>query len=171
MESNLKSHNFAEYFKHYTSLVDTSIDIDEILNEVHRETIELLDLVTEVQGGYAYEQGKWTIKELLVHMIDTERIFCNRALRFARNDKTDLPGFDHDIYVSHSNANERNLADIMNEFDLVRAATIALFKGFSTEMLNQKGTANDNPLTVMAIGYIIAGHERHHVNILKERYL
>lgn len=171
MDSKLKSHNFAEYFKHYTSLVDTSIEIDEILNQVHKETTELFDLVTEDQGDYTYEPGKWSIKELLLHLIDTERIFCNRALRFARKDQTDLPGFDHDTFVTHSNANDRNLADILGEFNLVRAATIALFQSFSKDMLEQKGTANGNPLTVMAIGYIIAGHERHHVNILKERYL
>ena len=108
---------------------------------------------------------------MLVHLIDTERIFCNRALRFARNDQTDLPGYNHDEYVPNSGANERTLNDISNEFNIVRQGTIALFNSFTPEMLERKGTANGNNLTVLAIGFVISGHEKHHVNILDERYL
>ena len=104
-------------------------------------------------------------------MIDTERIFCNRALRFARNDQTNLPGYDHDEYVPNSGANERSLKEIAEEFNIVRKGTIALFKSFTTEMLNRNGSANGNNLTVLAIGFIISGHETHHTNILNERYL
>ncbi|MDB4534352.1 DinB family protein [Vicingaceae bacterium] len=171
MNKALNNHNFAEYFNFYISLVDDSLDVTPALEQAHKRTNELLDSITEEQGNYAYAEGKWTIKELLVHMIDTERIFCNRALRFARNDQTDLPGYDHDGYVPNSGANERTLCDIANEFNIVRQGTVALFKSFTPEMFDKKGTANGNDLTVLSIGFIISGHETHHVNILEERYL
>lgn len=171
MQQSLANHNFAAYFEYYINLVaDNSIFIDE-LERVHQQTNETLDLITEDKGSYAYSEGKWTIKELLVHLIDTERIFCDRALRFARNDQTNLPGYNHDTYVTYSGANDRSLSSITEEFNLVRAATVALFKNFTTDMLKKEGTANNNKLTVLAIGYIIAGHETHHLNVLKENYL
>ncbi len=171
MSKPIESHNFAEYFNHYINLVKDNDNLIDVLENTHIKTNELLDLITEDQGDYAYNEGKWTIKELLIHLIDTERIFCNRALRFARNDKTDLPGYDHDNYIQFSNAKDRTICDIQKEIDLVRASTIALFDSFSEEMLEREGTANGNKLTVLAIGYIIGGHEAHHINILKERYL
>ena len=171
MNKALEAHNFAEYFNFYISLVDETLNVLSALDQVHQRTNELLDSITEEKSNYAYADGKWTIKELLVHMIDTERIFCNRALRFARNDQTDLPGYDHDNYVPYSGANERDLSAIINEFNWVRQGTIALFNSFTPEMLDRKGTANGNDLTVLSIGFIIAGHETHHVNILEERYL
>lgn len=171
MNDRLSNHNFAEYFNFYISLVDEKLDVTSALDLTHKRTNELLDLITEEKSNSAYAEGKWTIKELLVHMIDTERIFCNRALRFARNDQTDLPGYDHDEYVPYSLANERSLNDIANEFNIVRQATIALFNSFTDKMLLRKGTANRKNLTVLSIGFIISGHETHHVNILEQRYL
>ena len=171
MNKALTNHNFAEYFNYYISLVDETLDVATALEQTHKKTNLLLTYITESKGNSAYAKGKWTIKELLVHMIDTERIFCNRALRFARNDQTDLPGYDHDNYVPFSGANERALKDITDEFNAVRKATIALFNSFTNQMLERSGTANGNKLTVLAIGYVISGHETHHVNILKERYL
>lgn len=171
MSEALANHNFSDYFNHYVNLAKDYDDVISALELSHKRTNELLDLVTEEQGNYAYAEGKWTIKELLAHMVDTERIFCNRALRFARNDQTDLPGYDHDAYVPVSGANDRKLCEICKEFDLVRQATIALYKSFTPEMLEKSGTANGNSLTVLSIGYITAGHETHHVNILEERYL
>lgn len=171
MLTDINTHQFAEYFNYYVSLVDKNKDVISVLEDTHNETNTLLDLITENQGNYAYAENKWTIKELLIHLIDTERIFCNRALRFARNDKTNLPGYDHDEYVNFCNAKDRTICDIYKEYNHVRAATIALFKSFSEEMLIREGTANGNKLTVLAIGYIIAGHEKHHINILNERYL
>lgn len=167
----VNDHKYARYYKSYIDLVSSSDNFIDILELTHKKTNELLDLVTEEKGNYTYAEGKWTIKELLVHLIDAERIFCNRALRFARNDKTDLPGFDHDNYVLNSRANERSLFDIICEFDSVRNATINLFKGFNEEMLERKGKANNNELTVLAIAYIIAGHETHHIKVLAEKYL
>ena len=171
MNKALLNHNFAEYFQFYISLVDQTLDVTSALKQTHHKTNNILKQLSEQQANFAYAKGKWTIKELLVHMIDTERIFCNRALRFARNDQTNLPGYDHDEYVPNSGANERSLKEIAEEFNIVRKGTIALFKSFTTEMLNRNGSANGNNLTVLAIGFIISGHETHHTNILNERYL
>jgi len=170
MNKALLNNNFSDYFNYYISLVDSTENHTKILENVHLKTVELLKNTSNEQGNYAYDTGKWSVKELLNHLIDTERIFCNRALRFARNDSTELPGYDHDDYVINSHANKRSFAEIMDEFDLVRKGTIALFNSFTQEMLSKEGSANGNILSVLAIGYVIAGHETHHVNILKERY-
>ena len=171
MVESLVKHNFADYFKYYVNLVNDNENVISALEHTHKQTNDLLDLITEDQGNYAYTEDKWTIKELLVHLIDTERIFCNRALRFARNDKTDLPGYDHDDYVNYSGANERSICEICKEYNVVRHATIAMFKSFTEEMLERQGTANGNELTVLSIGFIISGHETHHVNVMNEKYL
>jgi uncharacterized damage-inducible protein DinB len=120
---------------------------------------------------YRYSDNKWTIKETLVHIIDDERIYAYRALCFARNEKTKLPGFEQDDYVAFSNANERHIDNILREYEAVRQATIALFEGFDDAALLREGIANNNKATVRALGYHIAGHELHHMNIIKERYL
>ena len=171
MNEALKTNNFADYFKYYIGLTEGNDDVIKSLEDAHQRTNELLDLTTEEQGNYRYAEGKWTIKELLVHLIDMERIFCNRALRISRNDKTDLPGYDHDEYVKYSDANDRSLCDICKEYNLVRQGTIALFNSFNAEQLKRDGTANNNQLTVLSIGFIIAGHETHHVNVLEGKYL
>ena len=120
---------------------------------------------------YRYAQGKWTIKEILVHIIDDERIYAYRALRFARNDKTELPGFAQDNYALYSGANERDTADILEEYGTVRAATISLFAGFVDQALLRSGVADGKVISVRAAAYHIAGHEIRHINIIKERYL
>ena len=120
---------------------------------------------------HRYARDKWTIKEVLVHIIDDERIYAYRALCFARNEKTPLPGFEQDDYVMFSNANERTIENIVHEYEAVRNATIALFDGFDEIALMREGMANNNKATVRALGYHIAGHELHHLNIIKEKYL
>jgi uncharacterized damage-inducible protein DinB len=120
---------------------------------------------------HRYAADKWTIKEVLVHIIDDERIYAYRALCFARNEGTKLPGFDQDDYITFSNANERSLENILQEYDAVRKATIALYDGFDEAALLRSGIANNNRATVRALGYHIVGHELHHMNIIKERYL
>jgi len=120
---------------------------------------------------YRYAEGKWTIKEILAHLIDDERIFSYRALRFARNDQTELPGFDQDAYARYSGANERGIEDLLTEFAAVRRSTIALFDSFDDEALLRSGVASGNIMSVRAAAYHIAGHEMRHVNIIKERYL
>lgn len=166
----IAAHDFAEYFNNYINLVTEESVIDALKSSYH-EVKSLIKSLHEEQGNFAYAEKKWTIKELLVHIMDTERIFCERALRFARKDKTELPGFDHDVFVLNSNANHRTLKDILKEYKSIRKSTILLFKNFTPEMLEQGGIANGNKLTVHSIGFIISGHELHHLNIIKTKYL
>jgi uncharacterized damage-inducible protein DinB len=120
---------------------------------------------------YRYAEGKWTIKEIVMHLIDMERIYSYRALRFARNDQTILPGFDADKYILYSGANQRDISDLLNEFQAVRHSTIALLYGFTGEALLQTGVMNGHPVSVRALAYHIAGHELHHIDVIKDRYL
>jgi len=161
---------FAPYFHYYVDLVPQN-NLHEALTAAHDQTQKMLSNISEEQGNFRYADGKWSIKELLVHLIDNERIFCNRALRFARQDTTDLPGYDHNAYVLASHADHRQLSDIAQEFKLVRAATTALFDSFRPEDLQQSGTANNLPTSVAALGFIIPGHEIHHGNVIREQYL
>jgi uncharacterized damage-inducible protein DinB len=120
---------------------------------------------------YRYAEDKWTIKEILVHIMDDERIYAYRALRIARNDKTPLPGFEQEDYVPFSKANQRSLASIFKEYKTIRNATLSLFTSFNKEDLLRMGTANDHPVSARALAWHIAGHELHHLNIIKKRYL
>lgn len=122
---------------------------------------------------YKYGEDKWTIKEILVHIVDDERIYAYRALRFARNEKQSLPGFDQEDYARYSGANERNLENIFAEYEAVRRATIALYEGLPEDSLLRKGVGSStyHSATVRALAYHIAGHELRHINIIKERYL
>lgn len=120
---------------------------------------------------FRYAPGKWTIKEILVHIIDDERIYAYRALCFARNEQTSLPGFEQDDYARYSGANDRELSNIFDEYEAVRQSTIALFNGLPKEALTRIGMANNNRATVRALGYHIAGHELHHLHIIQQYYL
>lgn len=171
MSTPLNELIFPPYFTSYIDLVKDQEHLLKLLENCQQRTSDLIDLTTEEVGGYAYAEGKWTVKELLVHIIDTERVFCYRAMRFARKDSIDLQGFEQDLYVSNSNANARSLCDIFKEYELVRKGTIAIYKSFAEEALKHEGTVNGNKFNVLAIGYIIAGHETHHINVLENKYL
>jgi len=136
-----------------------------------KATTEFVLAIPEEKLAFRYAAGKWTIKEILVHVVDDERIYAYRALRFARNDKTELPGFEQDDYAFYSGANRREITDILNEFAAVRQATITMFEGFDDQALIRAGTANGKIMSVRAAAYHIAGHEMRHLNIIKERYL
>ncbi len=127
--------------------------------------------ISSEKSLHRYAAGKWSIKEVLGHVIDAERIFTYRALRFARNDQTPLPGFDQDPYVAAANFDTRNWNELIEEFEHVRRSTVLFFRGLSPEQMLRSGTASQAPITVRAIGYVIAGHELHHMQILRERYL
>jgi uncharacterized damage-inducible protein DinB len=122
-------------------------------------------------GEYRYDVGKWSVKELLNHMMDAERIFAYRALRFSRNDKTPLSGFEENDYAPLANAHARSLKQLTDEMERLRATTIDLYSSFTPEMLKREGTANNNKLSVLNLGYVIAGHETHHRKVISERYL
>lgn len=127
--------------------------------------------LTEEQGSYRYAPGKWTIKEVLQHVIDTERIMAYRALCFARADATHLPGFDENHFADNSDAERRTLAELIAEHDVVRLSTVMLFRSFSDAALKHQGMANERSFTVRALGWTIAGHAMHHIHILHQRYL
>ncbi len=132
---------------------------------------ELLVTLTDEQALTRYAPGKWSIKESLVHMIDTERIFAYRALRIGRGDQTPLPGFDQDTYVPNSGADARPLTDIWREYDTVRAATLSLFDSFTSDVYDKTGNASGHALSLRALAHMIPGHEAHHINIFRDRYL
>lgn len=127
--------------------------------------------ISSDKHDFAYAEGKWTIKDILLHIIDTERIFAYRALRIARLDKTSLAGFEQDDYVVNAFAGNRSMESLLDEYKSVRQATISLFSSFSSNALLQIGEASGFSISVRAIGYIISGHENHHTQIIKERYL
>lgn len=147
------------------------MDVHEALSHASTITLELIRSIPEEKGTYRYGEGKWTIKELLAHMQDSERIQAYRALRFARNDKTELPGFEENDYAPEANAHGRTIKQLADELERVRLTTIDLFNSFTDDMLKREGLANKSKLSVLNLGYIIAGHELHHRRILVERYL
>ncbi len=157
------------FYKGYVKLVEQP-DVLQALRISGYRTLELIHSVPEAKVDYRYADGKWSVREVLCHMIDAERIFAYRALRFARNDRTPLSGFDEQAYAAHLNATGRSLKQIGDEMQHLRTTTVDLFEGFSAEMLTRKGLANNNELSVVALGFVIAGHETHHVKVLRERY-
>ena len=168
MKPSLSTYN--PYFKDYIDLVPTENLLEE-LERTQINTQKLLSLISEEKANFRYAEGKWSIKELIVHLTDCERVFQFRTLSFARNDKTNLPGFEEDDFALHSKADNRTLDDIAEEFQSVRKATISLFNSFDEDDLSKTGMANGGKLNVNACGFIICGHEIHHVNVLKERYM
>jgi hypothetical protein len=168
--SQIDENEYNPHYKHYI-LELGNVDLFEILSASSEELMETVKDLSEEKMVFRYEEGKWTIKELLQHLIDTERIMSYRALRFSRNDATELPGFDENWYVDNSYGNDRNSSDLVEEFTCTRRASISLFKSFTDEMLLFSGTANESDITVRALGFIIAGHQMHHLKIIKERYL
>ncbi|MEZ5344282.1 MAG: DinB family protein [Pyrinomonadaceae bacterium] len=161
---------YAPYYSGYVSMV-AGDDIITALAGQKIETKRLLLTIPEDKGSYRYAEGKWSIKELIGHVIDTERIMAYRALRIARNDATPLSGFDQDPYIENASFDDRDLSDLAEELELIRNANILMLKGFSSDAWSRTGTASENPVSVRALAYIIAGHELHHLKILKERYL
>ncbi len=134
-------------------------------------TLSLLRAVEPARTLTAYAPGKWSIRDIVQHMADTERVMSYRALRIARSDPTPLPGFDENAYAPAAGAGARSMESLLAEFETVRASTVALLDGFPSEAWERRGTASGTPVTVRALAWIIAGHERHHVAIIRERYL
>ena len=160
---------YPEFYRPYITALDSD-DLLLILDEVHRASIELFGAYPKNKWEYRYDTGKWNLKELIGHLIDAERIFSTRALRFARNDHTPLPGFEQNDYVPESNVEHRSVPDLLEEWNLLRKANIIMFRNFTAEMMHREGTASGWPITVMAIGFVTVGHEKHHQNVFQERY-
>ena len=161
---------YAPYYQTYLKKVPDG-NILQILAQQMEETQALLKSLPTGKADFRYAPDKWSLKEVIGHMVDTERVFAYRALCFSRNDKTPLPSFEQNDYVENANFHQRTLEDIAEEFRLVRQANIILFRSFDEEVEGRKGIASGVEFTVRAIPYIIAGHELHHRGILEERYL
>jgi hypothetical protein len=164
------STEYAPYFEKYISLVPEG-DIAVTLMLQIDNTLSLIRGLSEAHGDLRYAPGKWSVKEVIGHLIDAERIFAYRALRFARNDATPLPGFDENSFVADAGFGARSLADLAEEFEHTRRSNVCLFKSLDGEPSLRLGVASDNKISVRAIAHIIAGHELHHVGILQSRYL
>ncbi|MDB9723740.1 DinB family protein [Polaribacter sp.] len=163
---------YAPYFEQYIKLISKDgKSILENLQSSQDAFDQLLKNVPAEKHGFSYAKGKWTLKEVIQHIIDTERVFCYRALCFARNDKTVLPGYNQNVFVENDTANTRDYCELLAEMAVLRKSTIQLYQSFSEEALVRVGTASDTEMSVRALGYLFSGHQLHHVNIMKERYL
>ena len=160
---------YAKFYHGYVSAVPEG-DLLEILREQGDDTARLLRAISEEKSRFRYAPGKWSIREVAGHMADAERVFTYRALTFSRGDPGPLPSFEENAWAAASSADRRPLADHVAELTAIRAATLALFRGFTPTELARVGTASGNPVTVRALAYITAGHERHHIKVLRERY-
>jgi len=146
-------------------------DLLEAFNTQTPAIIEFFENIPPDKYDYRYADGKWTVKEVLQHIIDAERIFCYRALRFARKDATFLPGFDENTYADNAKADKRDWMNLVSEFKMVRLSSEYLFESFDDDQLDAAGTANNNSIYVLGIGFVVVGHGIHHMKVLKERYL
>lgn len=169
--SQVNTTEYSSFYANYLNQVSKNTTIVEELELSLEQLIQFVALIPSEKVEFRYAEGKWTLKDILQHLIDTERIFAYRALRIARKDQTPLPGFEENDYVEAAHANQRKLADLVEEFKIVRQSTIHLFKTFTEVSIAFMGTASEKPVSVRAIGYIISGHQKHHLQIFNERYL
>ncbi|WP_419958940.1 DinB family protein [Psychrobacillus sp. BM2] len=170
MHKILGKDEYAPYYQSYVELVSEE-DFDNLLEEGIDKTSNLVSNIAEEQGMLRYADNKWTIKELLGHMADTERIMAHRLLSVVRGDAVSLPGFDEGNYVQAASFNEQSINDLLQNLQAVRRSTIHLVKSIDADSMLKSGTANNSNVTARAIIVIILGHEQHHCNILRERYL
>lgn len=170
MQLRPKEDEFNPYYANYINLVPDG-DIEVILEEQIRETVSLLENVSEQQSEFRYAEGKWTIKEVIGHITDTERIMSYRLLSIARGETTSLPGYDDEKYVANAQFNRFSTQELLQQFQEVRQATLALLTTIDHMAWQQKGSANESVVSVRALAYIITGHERHHRKLLQDRYM
>lgn len=161
--------DYPEYYDRYIAKVAGN-PLTELKNN-YKNLRKMLLRLGRKDLNYRYAEGKWSIKEILVHMMDCERVFCYRALSFARHDKNVLPGFEENEWAQNTQADKRKLRSILKEYAAVRNNTLELFSNMNKEMLNQKGVANGKEISVRALLFIIPGHELHHMRVMQERYI
>lgn len=157
-------------FMRYINAISEN-NLEEALRKNTRRFRKLLKHIPKKKINYAYAEGKWTIKEMLQHIVDAERVFVFRALHFARKDTTPLPGFDENVWAITAKTPKRSWSDIVDEFEALRAASELFFNSLDEDQLLASGTANNNPMTVAGLGFVCAGHVAHHMHVIKERYL
>jgi len=163
-----------EYAPHYANYISQVSDKYNLTEELEISIHRFIKFVQEIpmdKHEFRYAEGKWTIKEIIQHLMDAERIFAYRALRFARNDKTALPGFEENDYAAIAQADQRSIMSLLNEFSAIRHSNILMFKAFSDAELLRTGTASENEMSVRALGFVIVGHQNHHQRVFEERYL
>ena len=165
-----RSNEHPPYYNRYVDLIESE-DILTVLENQKQEMSDLLNSFGEEAAAFRYAPDKWSVKEVIGHIMDVERIFVYRALRIARNDKTPLPEFDQDDFVKNANFDVRTLIDIADEYRSVRESTLSMFYSFADEFFSREGKASGFKFTVRAIPYIIAGHEAHHRNVIREKYM
>ena len=161
---------FQKYIQRYLNLVPTENWLEELKNS-SAQTLEIYQQFSEEQSNFAYAEGKWSLKVLLQHLIDAERIFVYRALRFSRNDQTELAGWDEEDYAKNYFLDGKSLTSLIEEFEYLRKSNIYFFENLNQTVLAQTGIANNNEISVETIGKLIAGHNLHHLDIIRERYL
>ena len=170
-KQELQSNEFDEYYLNYLNLVPSETELISGLKEDQKMVIDYFSSIPKDKLEFRYQPEKWTIKEVLQHIIDTERIFTYRLLRIARKDTTPLAGFDQDIYVDPSEANNKSINNLIEEFSATRLYTINLVNSISDDNLKNLGTASDSPVSARSCAFILLGHSVWHINIIKERYL
>jgi hypothetical protein len=161
---------YSTYFGGYVARLPAGVDILDVLARQREELLARFRSVPEAKGAYRYQPDKWSVREVVLHLSDTERIMAYRALRFARGDATPLPGFDQEAYVPTSGADAVPLAELVAELAGVRLATLDLFRHLPAGAWTRRGTASDAPFSVRALAWVIAGHQIHHLGVLGERY-
>jgi len=164
-----QANEYAPYAAGYIGLVDTT-DITGLLEQLKDSTYDLFSGMSNEQAMHSYAEGKWTLKQMLGHIIDTERVFSFRAFVFSR-ESVELPGFDQDIYINNTDYNTRTIQDLALEYKAVREATLFLSRSFTDKQLMRTGIASNHPVSVRALVYMTAGHELHHLRIVREKYL
>lgn len=167
---DLNPSEFNSYYSKYIALIGNLSLLDAMENGLDK-SVSFFENLPKDKWDYRYAEGKWTPKDILQHIADAERVFAYRALYFARSKGADLKGFDENVFAENAMANNKTVNNLLDEFSSVRIATLNLFKNFGTSTLKQIGTANGSKMSVRAIGFVICGHEIHHCNIIKERYL
>ncbi len=161
---------YAPYYEKYISKVPANVNILDYLAQQKHLFTDFIKGIPEDKLSYKYEDNKWTVRQAIVHVIETERIFAYRSLAFSRNEKTPLPGFDQDIYVENNMVSHLDADHLLQDFSISRDGSLIMFKGFVPDQWKRQGTGSDNPMSVRAGAYIIAGHLNHHMEIFVERY-
>jgi len=162
--------NTISYYQDYIGLVFEK-DLIEALENNRNRTVEFFLAIPESKINYSYDIDKWSVKQVFQHILDVERIFAYRAMRFSRYDATELPGYEDEAYVSNSNSVKRTLSDMLDEFQALRNASIYMYKSMSEDMLDFKGTANSNSCSARICGWLSIGHAVHHSNVVEDKYL
>lgn len=168
-DSRPEPNEYGEFYQGYIDMVSTDNVLEHLVQQ-GQKTYALIQKLTPKEASHRYAEGKWSVKEVIGHLIDTERIMAYRALCISRGERSPLPGYDQDTYVKEAHFENRDIQSLSTEYDALRNANVSLFNSFGEEQILRKGTANDQTVSVRALAYIIAGHELHHLKLLEEKY-